>query len=151
MSAAIIAVVGTLAGVLITGLIQARIATAARTAARADDHRREAIAAVTELAVALSDHRTAMYKVGQARFVGTDDARLQELRDASHATRSAITAPAVRVQLLAPGLHDAAVTATLATYAMRHPATEVALDDSRRHALATHDELVYSASRALAA
>ncbi|MFD7416885.1 pRL2-23 [Streptomyces anulatus] len=151
MFASILAVVATLAGALTAGLIQARIARSARTATRADNHRREAVAAVTDLAVALSDHRTSMYKVGQARFIGADDSRIQELRDAAHTTRSAITAPAVRVQLLAPGLHDAAVTATLATYAMRHPATEEALDDSRRHALATHDELVYSASQALAA
>ncbi|MFF8458812.1 pRL2-23 [Streptomyces albidoflavus] len=146
----IIAVAGTLAGALAAGLIQARIARTARDAVRADDHRRTAIDAVTDLAVAVSDHRRAMWKVGDAQLTAADTDRVQALRDEAHRTRSAITAPAVRVQLLAPAVQPAAHTAIQATYAMRHPESLEELEELRSTALATHNELVSLASRHLA-
>ncbi|MBV1958096.1 pRL2-23 [Streptomyces sp. BV333] len=146
----LIAVLGTLAGALAAGIMQARIARTAREAARADDHRRTAIDAVTELAVAVSDHRRAMWEVGDAQLTGADADRVQALRDETHRTRSAITAPAVRVQLLAPAVQAAARIAIQATYAMRNPQSLEDLETLRGAALVTHDELVAAAAGALA-
>lgn len=151
MFATIVAVVGTLAGAITAGLIQARIASTARNAAQVEEHRRTGVDAVAALAVALSDHRRAMWKLGDALLAGADVDRLQELRDESHRTRSAITAPAVRVQLLVPVLDVLARPAIQATYSMRHPEDLVSLEARRLHALKTHDAFVSSASQVLAA
>ncbi|MFB7484831.1 pRL2-23 [Streptomyces anulatus] len=151
MGQTIIAVLGTLAAVVITSAFQSRAARTARDAARSEDHRREAIAAVTALAASISAHRVAMVKVGEARLTGADAARVQDLRDAAHATRTAITEPAARVQLIAPAaVRDAAHTAIHATFAMRHPANAESLNDAREHALRTHDALIDAASQTLA-
>ncbi|MEU3084703.1 pRL2-23 [Streptomyces diastaticus] len=146
----LIAVLGTLAGALAAGIMQARIARITRDAARADDHRREAIDAVTTLAVAVSDHRRSMWELGDAQLTDADADRIQALRDETHRTRSAVTAPAVRVQLLAPALQPTAHAAVQATYAMRQPTNLDELETLRATALTAHDELVATATTTLA-
>ncbi|MEU3084734.1 pRL2-23 [Streptomyces albidoflavus] len=146
----IIAVLGTLAGALATGVVQARIARTARDATRSDDRRREAVQAVTDLAVAVSDHRRSMWELGDAQLTGADATRVQDLRDETHRTRSAVTAPAVRVQLLAPALQPSAHAAVQATYAMRQPTDLDELETLRAAALTAHDELVTAAATTLA-
>lgn len=147
----LIAVLGTLAGALAAGLVQARIAHTARNAARADVRRRDSVNAVTDLAVALSDHRRAMWELGDARLAGADTGRVQALRDESHRTRSAVTAPAVRVQLLTPEVQAPARIAVQATYAMRHPKDAHELELLRRRALDAHDALIATAGPHLCA
>lgn len=149
----IIAVLGTLAGAVVAGLFGLRQAASARAAERADDHRREAVAAVTELAVAVSDHRRSMWEVGDAEVTGADSERVRELRDETHRTRSAVTSPAVRVKLLVSDgpTKAAAEAAVKATYAMRHPHDLETLETLRAEALRLHDDLIETAARALAA
>lgn len=146
----IVAVLGTLAGALTAGLLQARVARTARDDARSDDRRREAVDAVTTLAVTLSDHRRAMWELGDAQLTGADVDRVQALRDGAHCTRSAITAPAVRVQLVAPGVQEAARGALQAAYAMRNPPSLGGLESLRHAALDAHDALIAAAARHLA-
>ncbi|MFF7341487.1 pRL2-23 [Streptomyces sp. NPDC008163] len=147
MEQTLIAVFGTLAGTLVAGFVQARIARSARDATRADDRRRDCVNAVIDLAVALSAHRRAMWELGDARLTGADEERIQALRDESHRTRGSITAPAARVQLLAPVAQEAARLAVQATYAMRNPTDEHELEALRRGALETHDALLATAGR----
>ncbi|PZT75127.1 MULTISPECIES: pRL2-23 [unclassified Streptomyces] len=149
MEQTLIAVLGTLAGTLVAGFVQARIAHTARNATRGDDRRRDCVNAVIDLAVALSDHRRAMWKLGEARLTGTDDERVQALRDEAHRTRGAITAPSARVQLLAPTAQEAARIAVQATYAMRNPQDTESLEALRRRALEAHDALITAAGRHL--
>ncbi|PZT72254.1 MULTISPECIES: pRL2-23 [unclassified Streptomyces] len=147
MEQSLIAVFGTLAGTLVAGFVQARIAHTARNAARGDDRRRDCVNAVIDLAVALSDHRRAMWKLGEARLTGADDERVQALRDQAHHTRGAVTAPAARVQLLAPTAQEAARLAVRATYAMRNPNNAPELEALRLRALEAHDALIATAGR----
>lgn len=149
----IIAVAGTLAGALVAGIMQARQARSTRQAERADDRRREAVDAVTDLAVAVSDHRRAMWQLGDAEVTGAGADRVRELLDETHRTRSAVTSPAVRVQLLVadPAVQTAAREAVRATYAMRQPASLEVLQELRAEALTAHDEMVTAAARHLAA
>ncbi|WP_330239467.1 pRL2-23 [Streptomyces sp. NBC_00525] len=148
---AVSGVLGTLAGTGVAGFVQSRIARTARNAARGDDLRRDCVNAVIDLAVALSDHRRVMWKLGEARLTGADDEHVRVLRDEAHHTRGAITAPAARVQLLAPLAQEAARIAVQATYAMRNPQDTETLDTLRRRALETHDALITAAGRHLSA
>ncbi|WP_047471779.1 hypothetical protein [Streptomyces sp. M10] len=148
----IIAVIGTLAGATLTGAMQTRAARATRAADHAEALRQAAVEAVIALAVAVSDHRRTMWMLGDAQLAGAADDRLLDLQAETHRTRSAITAPAARVQLLVrdEGLRDAARTAITATYAMRDPETPQALTRLRADALTAHDAMVDAASRILA-
>ncbi|MEU9398055.1 protein kilB, partial [Streptomyces sp. NPDC048324] len=68
-------------------------------------------------------------------------------------TRSAVTIPLLRVQLLMPAVADAAQTAARATYALRGgwESGETGLAARREHAIAMTDELVAAAGRHLSA
>ncbi|MFI1499867.1 hypothetical protein [Streptomyces platensis] len=79
---------------------------------------------MTELVAALADHRRAMWLREEARLAGGD---WRKACAASHATRAAVTAPAVRVTVLLPSLADA-------TYAVRKAAGHAALDTARARA-----------------
>ncbi|MET9293832.1 pRL2-23 [Streptomyces sp. NPDC003077] len=147
MWSTLIAVVGTLAGALVSGLLQHRVARADRIEARREQVRRDRMHAVTSLATALSDHRRAMWELYDATLTDQPAQRVQELRDESHRTRSAITEPAVRVRLLIAdeAVRAAAAQATTATYVIRDA---TGLDDlqARRHAaLCAHDAFVDAA------
>jgi len=140
----LIAVLGTLAGVGITSGYQARAARTARQEAR----RTEGLAAVTALVGALADHRRAMWVREDLRLRGEDWAAA---RTESHATRSAITAPLLRVQLLLPAVAPAAQAAAQAVYALRNADGHPILIQRRTDALTASDELVAAVGRHLAA
>jgi hypothetical protein len=134
----LIAVLGTLAGVGITSAYQARTVRTARTDAR----RAEGLTSITALVEALADHRRAMWLREDLRLSGEDWAAA---RAESHSTRSAITAPLLRVQLLMPELADAAREAAAATYALRDAETHDMLRHHREAAILTTDALVAAA------
>ncbi|MFJ4051745.1 protein kilB [Streptomyces coelicoflavus] len=140
----LIAVIGTLAGVGITSGYQARAARTARQEAR----HTEGLTAVTTLVEALADHRRAMWVREDLRLRGEDWA---DARTASHATRSAITAPLLRVQLLMPAVATAAQNAAQATYDLRGADGHQVLTGLRTRALTASDALVTAVGRHLAA
>ncbi|MFF5404607.1 protein kilB [Streptomyces misionensis] len=144
MLTALIAVLGTLAGSLLTGVIQ----HAARRSDIAAARHADGLAAVTELVAALADHRRAMWVREGLRLRGED---WTEARAESHRTRSAVTIPLLRVQLLMPSVAALARSAADATYAMRHPADEDVLAHQRDIAIHRTDVLVTAAGRHLAA
>ncbi|TXJ78614.1 protein kilB [Streptomyces lavendulae] len=144
MLTALIAVLGTLAGSLLTGLIQHAARRADATVARQAD----GLAALADLVAALANHRRAMWVREDLRLRGED---WTEARSESHRTRSAITIPLLRVQLLMPSVAILARSAADATYAMRHPADEDTLAQRRDIAIHRTDVLVTAAGRHLAA
>ncbi|MGW1814128.1 protein kilB [Streptomyces sp. NPDC002125] len=144
MLTALIAVLGTLAGATIAHLSQ-------RSQRRAADHRAqraEALTAVAALATALADHRRAMWVREDLRLRGQN---WDEARAASHATRSAITAPLLHVQLLLPAVAPAAQDAARAAYELRGADTDTTLRAAREHAIAATDDFVTAAGVALTA
>ncbi|MEU9396592.1 protein kilB [Streptomyces sp. NPDC048324] len=150
MFTAIVAVLGTLAGSLLTGALQHYSQRATRRAEAESARSSEALAAVADLAAALADHRRAMWVREDLRLRHED---WTEARAESHRTRSALTVPLLRVQLLMPAVADAAQTAARATYALRGgwESGETGLAARREHAIAKTDELVAAAGRHLAA
>ncbi|MEV7225334.1 protein kilB [Streptomyces sp. NPDC093681] len=148
MFAAIVAVLGTLAGAVLTGTL-AHLSQRAQRRADADTARRgEGLAAVTDLVTALTDHRRAMWVREDLRLRGED---WTQARTESHATRSAITAPLLRVQLLLPTLAPAAQAAARATYGLRDADGQTPLAAARLRAIEQTDALVEAAGTALAA
>jgi len=148
MFAAIVAVLGTLAGAVLTGTL-AHLSQRAQRTADADTARRtEGLAAVTDLVTALTDHRRAMWVREDLRLRGED---WTQARTESHATRSAITAPLLRVQLLLPALVPAAQAAARATYGLRGADGHTLLAGARERAIAKTDALVDAAGATLAA
>ncbi|WP_331720746.1 hypothetical protein OG298_45735 (plasmid) [Streptomyces sp. NBC_01005] len=140
-----IAVLGTLLGAVVAGLFQQKTASRAEQAATAAQLRRERLDAVTTLAAAGSDHRRAMYMRGEALLGGAPGTRLEELRAASHATRSAITQPLVAVQILIPDatVRAAAKGMVVAAYRMRDAESSTEeLTAAREAARTAHDEFV---------
>lgn len=150
MWASVIAVAGTLLGGLLAGVVQAWTGRVARREIRADDRRKEALAAVTALLAAVADHRRAMWTVGDLRLSGADEQVLREARAAAHATRSAITEPLATVVILAPTLADAAEAAVQAAYALRHVADPDVLETWRAASVVTDKQLRQAASRVFA-
>ncbi|MEU5660090.1 protein kilB [Streptomyces sp. NPDC047737] len=144
MLTTLIAVLGTLAGATIAHLSQ----RAQRRAVDNRAQRTEALAAVAALATALADHRRAMWVREDLRLRGQD---WDEARTASHATRSAITAPLLQVQLLLPAIAPAAQNAARAAYALRGTDTDASLRAARESAITAADDFVTAAGVALAA
>jgi hypothetical protein len=144
---ALLAVVGTLSGCVVTGVLAARSARSARDAARGDARRRDVLQAVVSLTCAVADHRRAMWVREDLRLSGADWA---SAREASHVTRSAVTAPLTAVCILAPSLVSLAREAAQVAYALRGAATVEALADLRRQALRASDRLVAAAQAELA-
>ncbi|WP_030188139.1 hypothetical protein [Streptomyces violaceorubidus] len=148
MTATVIAVLGTLAGTLLTGTLAHLSQRAQRKADTTTARRTEALTAVTDLATALADHRRAMWVREDLRLHGED---WDQARTESHTTRSAITAPLLRVQLLLPALAPTAQDAAHATYALRDgwETGETGLASRRDHAITKTDDLVTAAGRLL--
>lgn len=146
MFTAVLAVIGTLAGALLTGTFNHLNQRAARRADDAAARRREGLAAVTELASALADHRRAMWLREDLRLRGED---WSAARAESHATRSAITAPLLRVQLLLPAGAAAAQAAARAAYGLRGAQDEEALTGARERAIIAADDFVATAGEVL--
>ncbi|MFB7032229.1 MULTISPECIES: protein kilB [unclassified Streptomyces] len=143
MGQTLIAILGTLAGVALTSLFQARTDRRARTDAR----RAEGLGAVEALVAALADHRRAMWVREDLRLRGED---WTEARTASHATRSAITAPLLRVQLLLPAVVADAQAAVQAAYDLRAARSTTALAQRRTEAITASDDLVSAVGRHVA-
>ena len=104
---------------------------------------------VAGLSAALADHRRAMTVREEIRLAGGDwDAARAE----SHATRSGVTAPLLRVRLLLPELADAAQRAVQAAYDIRTADTTTAgLQEARERALQVADDLIVATGAALTA
>ncbi|MET9535330.1 hypothetical protein ABZY02_33030 [Streptomyces sp. NPDC006649] len=149
MSAAIVAVIGTLLGAIVAGAFQHTITGRAERAATAEQLRRDRLDAVTTLAAAGSDHRRALWMRGEARIRGESDARLEELRVASHITRSAITRPLIAVRILIPDpqVRAAAQAMVVAAYDMLDAEPNiVALEAAQDAARSAHDRFVDAAT-----
>ncbi|MFE4634823.1 hypothetical protein ACFRJ1_15795 [Streptomyces sp. NPDC056773] len=122
----IIAVLGTLAGALTARILQHRSARTAR-------HRQDQLGAVTAFAAALDAHRAAMFHRERLTLAEAGTERQLEAQTRSHDTRSAITAPHIRLQVLVPALAVPARQAAVATYALRRATDRTELD-AQRHA-----------------
>lgn len=151
MTATVLAVIGTLCGSGLTGLLQYLLTGAARREDRADKRRTDQLAAVTALVSALADHRRAMWVVNDLRFSGADTEAVNDARARSHSTRAAITGPLTTIMILAPGLADAARRAAQASYDLRNAPDRDTLAQLRRAALASSDELIAASARLMAA
>ncbi|MEU7697079.1 protein kilB [Streptomyces sp. NPDC039028] len=119
MLATVIAVLGTLLGAVVAGLIQHRTTRSARDAERVDRRRVQALEAVAALASALATHRRAQVVREELRLAGADEARLDAARAELHAARAAIETPRVLVAILLPARAPAADAAAQASYALR--------------------------------
>ncbi|MBQ0890812.1 protein kilB [Micromonospora tulbaghiae] len=145
MVATALAVLGTLLGAIVSGAFQHRAAGRTEKAARAAQLRRDQLEAVTALAVAISDHRSAMWVRGDAVLKGDPADRVRDLQTRSHATRSAVTRPlvALRIHITDPAVRSAADDMVTATFAMRDAYDSAeALTAARRAALTAHDRFV---------
>lgn len=145
----VVAVLGTLAGSLITGILQHYSQRAIRRAAAEATRRKEALAAVGALVAALADHRRAMWVREELRLRGED---WTEARAESHRTRAAVSVPLLQVQFLLPEIAPQAQVALRATYALRGASEiggETGLAALRERAIAEVDVLVDEASRHL--
>ena len=141
----LVAVVGTLAGGLLTGLLQVRLSRTARLASRDEARRVATLSAVTALVSALADHRRAMWVREDERLTGVGFETWAANREATHVTRSAIEAPLVTVTILAPRLAGVAREAVEATYALRNATTQAKLIALRESALTAVDRLTDAA------
>ncbi|WP_241193189.1 protein kilB [Streptomyces sp. ADI98-10] len=103
---------------------------------------------MSDLSAALADHRRAMAVREEIRLAGGD---WSAARTESHLTRSAVTAPLLRVRLLLPELADTAQRAVQAAYDMRAADSTAALQEARGRALSASDDLAAAAGTALTA
>jgi hypothetical protein len=147
-----LAVVATLLGAIVSGRFQERAAERQMRASHGEAIRRDRLEAVTALACAASDHRTAMWMRGDAILKDAGPDRIEALRSDSHTTRSAVTRPLVALRVL---IEDQAVRAAAdrmitLTYAIRDAyATTEDLTAAREAAKAAHDDFVNTAARYL--
>ncbi|MFD7537865.1 hypothetical protein [Streptomyces sp. NPDC059819] len=131
-------------------------------AAHAEAIRRDRLQAVTALACAASDHRTTMWRRGDAVLKQAGPERIEALRDESHMTRSAVTRPlvALRVLIEDPAVRAAADRMITLTYAIRQAiptatadtdreAAKERLTEAREAAKVAHDDFVNTAARYL--
>ncbi|MFD3643686.1 MULTISPECIES: protein kilB [Streptomyces] len=148
MLTAVIAVLGTLAGSFVTGALQLFAQRAQRAAEELAARRSEGLDAVAGLSAALADHRRAMAVREEIRLVGGD---WSAARAESHATRSAVTAPLLRVRLVLPELSGAAQHAVQAAYDIRAAGDPAELQEARERALRAVEDLVVAAGAVLGA
>ncbi|WP_409239364.1 hypothetical protein [Streptomyces sp. PA5.6] len=90
---AALAIVATLLGAIVSGRFQERAAERQVRATHGEAIRRDRLEAVTALACAVSDHRTAMWRRGDAVLKQAASEQIETLRGESHITRSAVTRP----------------------------------------------------------
>lgn len=146
MWASIIAVLGTLAGAVVAGLLQHQAARATAADARNERRRTERLEAVTALAVAVADHRRAMWVREDLRLSGADADRVAAARADSHATRAAVTAPQLALSIVVPDLVEAAGAAVNASYALRNAADPQTLAALRTASIAAADAFTTAAA-----
>jgi hypothetical protein len=153
MGATVLAVVGTLLGSIVAGLFQHKSAGRTERVARAEQLRKDQMEAATALAVAVSDHRSAMWVRGDAVLKGDTDDRVRELKVRTHETRSAVTRPliALKLHIIDLAVQEAAVAMVSATYGMRAAYGSTAeLTQARESAMLAHDTFVDTAAAFLA-
>ncbi|MER5571188.1 hypothetical protein ABT083_34135 [Streptomyces goshikiensis] len=149
---AALTIVATLLGAIVSGRFAERAAERSVRVSHGEAIRRDRLEAVTALACAASDHRTAMWRRGDAVLTGASADRIETLRGESHMTRSAVTRPLVALRAL---IEDHAVRAAAdhmitLTYAIRNAyATTEALTAAREAAKNAHDTFVNTAARYL--
>ncbi|WP_455352112.1 protein kilB [Streptomyces sp. SYSU K217416] len=146
----IIAVVGTLLGGALTGLLQIKSARIAQQAARAEQRAEALRRALGELVAALGDHRRAMWHRQVLCLDGANEEAIEAARTASRATRSAVTGPLVAVSVLEQALAEPARRAALAAFNLRNATNHADLASCREAAIAAAEELVAAAGRAMA-
>ncbi|MFJ4633902.1 hypothetical protein [Streptomyces sp. NPDC088847] len=159
---AALAIVATLLGAIVSGRFQERAADRQVHAAHGETIRRDRLEAVTALACAASDHRTAMWRRGDAVLKQAGPERIETLRGESHMTRSAVTRPlvALRVLIEDPAVRAAADRMVTLTYAIRQAiptatagtdlrAAKQRLTEARETAKVAADEFVDTAARYL--
>lgn len=140
MWASLIAVLGTLAGAGLSALVQQQ----QRAADAAQRHHDALLAAVTDLAAALADHRRTMWRRERARLTGGE---WGELRGETDRTRGAVTAPAAKVSLLCPAVAGQVRRAERAAYALRGAATLADLSAAREAAEEAADHVLTAAGQ----
>ncbi|MFJ9635026.1 hypothetical protein ACIRU8_45775 [Streptomyces sp. NPDC101175] len=152
MVSTMIAVIGTLMGAVVSGLFQHRSAGRTEAVARLAQLRQDKLEAVTALAVAISDHRSAMWARGDAQLKADPADRIRDLKVRTHETRAAVTRPLVVLRLLVPNsdVRRAADEMVASTYAMRDAFTTTAdLTAARQTAVEAHDQFVAVAAHSL--
>ncbi|MER6500206.1 protein kilB [Streptomyces sp. NPDC001455] len=145
IAAAVVAVVGTVLGAGVVGVQQYYTVRAQRRQVLRD----RAMTALGDLSVALADHRRAMWTREDLRLSGAAPAEVAAAREASHVTRSAVTAPQVALTVLLPALRLDIDAAVRAAYAMRGAATAEVLASRREEAVTAADALTASAAHVL--
>ncbi|MQT02780.1 protein kilB [Streptomyces jumonjinensis] len=143
MLSTVIAVVGTLLGAAVAGILQHRTARTTRSEAR-DDHRRDR---ELEAITAVASHLRAMALREDLRLSDAGPEAITAARAESHATRSAIEAPKVQVAILVPSLAAAAEDAIHAALALRVAADHQTLNALRKDAITATDRFVTAAAR----
>ncbi|MCX4549451.1 protein kilB [Streptomyces sp. NBC_01500] len=145
IAAAVVAVIGTVLGAAVVGVQQFY---AARSQRRQSLHDRT-LTALSELSTALADHRRAMWVREDLRLSGAAAADVAAAREASHVTRSAVTAPQVALLALLPQVRTDVNAAVHATYDMRGAVSAEVLSFMREQAVAAADDLIGATGRAL--
>ncbi|WP_181785101.1 hypothetical protein [Streptomyces phytophilus] len=149
MGAAVIAVIGTLAGGIAAGLMQHVSAVRREDAERAERRRQELAEAAVALIGRLVDHRRHQYLKIAARRDGIVDA--PEAREARYEARSAVTQAMTTLRIVTDdrrllALAEAAINATFAL----GDASEAELSDVRARSLAAHELLLNATAKAVA-
>ncbi|WP_030747425.1 hypothetical protein [Streptomyces sp. NRRL S-31] len=142
IAAAVVAVVGTVLGAGVVGVQQYYAARSQRRQTLRD----RALTALSELSTALADHRRAMWVREDLRLSGAAPADVAAAREASHVTRSAVTAPQIALTVLLPQLRLDVTAAVRAAYDMRGAVSVEALASLRESAVAAADFLAASAA-----
>ncbi|QNT95789.1 hypothetical protein HEP81_05537 [Streptomyces griseofuscus] len=145
IAAAVVAVVGTVLGAGVVGVQQYYAVRSQRRQALRD----RALTALSELSTALADHRRAMWVRENLRLSGAAPADVAAAREASHRTRSAVTAPQIALTVLLPQLRLDVNAAVRAAYDMRGAASTEALATRRESAISAADSLAASAAHLL--
>ncbi|MGM0350870.1 protein kilB [Streptomyces sp. Adlamb9] len=142
IAAAVVAVVGTVLGAGVVGVQQYYAARAQRRQTLRD----RALTALSELSTALADHRRAMWVREDLRLSGAAPAEIAAAREASHVTRSAVTAPQIALTVLLPQLRLNVNEAVRAAYGMRGATSTEVLASRRESAISAADSLATSAA-----
>ncbi|MFF4756105.1 protein kilB [Streptomyces sp. NPDC001270] len=145
IAAAVVAVIGTVLGAGVVGVQQSYAARSQRRQTLRD----RALTALSELSTALADHRRAMWVREDLRLSGAAPADIAAAREASHVTRSAVTAPQIALTVLLPQLRLDVDAAVRAAYEMRGAQSAEVLASRREAAVSAADALTASTAHVL--
>uniref|UniRef100_UPI003F4926FE hypothetical protein n=1 Tax=Streptomyces sp. CA-136453 TaxID=3240050 RepID=UPI003F4926FE len=146
---AVIAIAGTLLGAFVSGMFQERAAGRTENAVRGEQLRRDRLEAVTNLAEAISTHRSLMWRRGDAVLKEFPAERIDDLRAQTQESRSRVTRPlvALRILITDPAVRTAVDRMVTLTYAMRDAYTTTdALTQARADAKTSCDDFVEAAA-----